>query len=45
MNEERGAETAEMRLTISVRDRVHLAQVLKSLKRSPIVIRAGRVKP
>ena len=38
-------ETAEMNLLIAVRDRLHLADVLRVLKRSPAVQRVGRVKP
>jgi GTP pyrophosphokinase/guanosine-3',5'-bis(diphosphate) 3'-pyrophosphohydrolase len=45
MGEERAAETTEIRLLISVRDRLHLADVLRTLKRAPSVLRAQRVKP
>ena len=38
-------ETAEMRLVIAVRDRHHLADVLRVLKRSPSVMRVWRIKP
>jgi GTP pyrophosphokinase/guanosine-3',5'-bis(diphosphate) 3'-pyrophosphohydrolase len=38
-------ETAEMRLVIAVRDRHHLADVLRILKRSPSVMRVWRIKP
>ncbi|MFO0122044.1 MAG: RelA/SpoT family protein [Inhella sp.] len=38
-------ETAEMRLVIAVRDRHHMADVLRVLKRSPSVMRVWRVKP
>ncbi|HEX2012357.1 MAG TPA: ACT domain-containing protein, partial [Roseateles sp.] len=38
-------ETAEMNLLLSVRDRLHLADVLRTLKRSPSVLRVWRVKP
>ena len=38
-------QTAEMRLTLSVRDRLHLADVLRILKRAPSVLRVARVKP
>jgi GTP pyrophosphokinase/guanosine-3',5'-bis(diphosphate) 3'-pyrophosphohydrolase len=38
-------ETAEMNLLIAVRDRLHLADVLRVLKRSPAVQRVARVKP
>jgi GTP pyrophosphokinase/guanosine-3',5'-bis(diphosphate) 3'-pyrophosphohydrolase len=45
MGEERATETTEIRLLISVRDRLHLADVLRTLKRAPSVLRAQRVKP
>ncbi len=38
-------ETAEMRLVIAVRDRHHLADVLRLLKRSHSVMRVWRIKP
>ncbi len=38
-------ETAEMSLLLSVRDRLHLADVLRTLKRSPAVLKVWRVKP
>ncbi|MCE4554348.1 RelA/SpoT family protein [Roseateles cellulosilyticus] len=38
-------ETAEMNLLIAVRDRLHLADVLRVLRRSPAVQRVSRVKP
>ena len=45
MGEERAAESAELKLLISVRDRLHLADVLRTLRRSPTVLRVARVKP
>lgn len=46
MNDEsQQRETAEMNLLLSVRDRLHLADVLRTLKRSPVVLRVWRVKP
>ncbi|MET0382456.1 MAG: bifunctional (p)ppGpp synthetase/guanosine-3',5'-bis(diphosphate) 3'-pyrophosphohydrolase [Burkholderiaceae bacterium] len=45
MGDERATESAELRLLVSVRDRLHLADVLRTLKRSPAVLRASRVKP
>jgi len=45
MSEERAGQTAELRLLISVRDRLHLADVLRTLKRAPAVLRVQRVKP
>jgi guanosine-3',5'-bis(diphosphate) 3'-pyrophosphohydrolase len=45
MDNERDTDVAELRLQLSVRDRLHLADVLRTLKRSPPVMRAARVKP
>ena len=42
---EPAAETTELRLLLGVRDRVHLAEVMRTLRRSPAVLRVGRVKP
>jgi GTP pyrophosphokinase/guanosine-3',5'-bis(diphosphate) 3'-pyrophosphohydrolase len=44
-DESQQRETAEMSLLLSVRDRLHLADVLRTLKRSPSVLRAWRIKP
>jgi GTP pyrophosphokinase/guanosine-3',5'-bis(diphosphate) 3'-pyrophosphohydrolase len=38
-------ETAEMNLLIAVRDRLHLADVLRVLRRTPAVQRVARAKP
>jgi GTP pyrophosphokinase/guanosine-3',5'-bis(diphosphate) 3'-pyrophosphohydrolase len=35
-------ETTELRLLISVRDRVHLADVLRTMRRSPVVLKVSR---
>jgi GTP pyrophosphokinase/guanosine-3',5'-bis(diphosphate) 3'-pyrophosphohydrolase len=45
MGEERASESAELKLLISVRDRLHLAEVLRTLRRSSAVLRVWRVKP
>jgi GTP pyrophosphokinase/guanosine-3',5'-bis(diphosphate) 3'-pyrophosphohydrolase len=45
MGQEPASETTELRLLISVRDRLHLADVLRTLKRTAVVLRAGRFKP
>jgi GTP pyrophosphokinase/guanosine-3',5'-bis(diphosphate) 3'-pyrophosphohydrolase len=45
MGDERAAQTSELRLLLSVRDRLHLADVMRTLKRSPAVLRVARVKP
>jgi GTP diphosphokinase / guanosine-3',5'-bis(diphosphate) 3'-diphosphatase len=45
MDNERDADIAELRLSLAVRDRHHLADVLRTLKRSPPVVRASRIKP
>ena len=45
MGPETATETAELRLLLSVRDRVHLADVLRTLRRNPVVLRVWRIKP
>nr|WP_246099643.1 bifunctional (p)ppGpp synthetase/guanosine-3',5'-bis(diphosphate) 3'-pyrophosphohydrolase [Methylibium rhizosphaerae] len=45
MGDEKAGAIAELRLLLSVRDRLHLADVLRTLKRSQAVLRASRVKP
>jgi GTP pyrophosphokinase/guanosine-3',5'-bis(diphosphate) 3'-pyrophosphohydrolase len=45
MGPETAAETTELRLLLSVRDRVHLADVLRTLRRNPVVLRVWRIKP
>ena len=45
MGDEPAAETTELKLLLSVRDRLHLAEVMRTLKRSPAVLRVARVKP
>jgi len=45
MDNEPDADATELRLLLAVRDRQHLADVLRTLKRSPPVLRAARVKP
>ncbi len=45
MGNEPAAETTELTLLLSVRDRLHLAEVMRTLKRSPAVLRVARVKP
>jgi GTP pyrophosphokinase/guanosine-3',5'-bis(diphosphate) 3'-pyrophosphohydrolase len=45
MSDETGAEEAELRLLLSVRDRLHLAEVLRALKRSQPVLHVQRDKP
>ncbi|MCA0176789.1 MAG: bifunctional (p)ppGpp synthetase/guanosine-3',5'-bis(diphosphate) 3'-pyrophosphohydrolase [Proteobacteria bacterium] len=44
MNDSAGGEAADLRLTISVRDRQHLAEVLRALKRTPNVLRVQRLR-
>ena len=43
MPERDGSEALEMRFTITVRDRVHVARVLRRLRRLPPVLRVVRV--
>lgn len=45
MGDERAAQTSELRLLLSVRDRLHLAEVMRTLKRQASVLRVSRVKP
>ncbi len=45
MGEERAADSTELKLLVSVRDRLHLADVLRAVRRSPSVMRVWRVKP
>ncbi|HSV71894.1 MAG TPA: bifunctional (p)ppGpp synthetase/guanosine-3',5'-bis(diphosphate) 3'-pyrophosphohydrolase [Methylibium sp.] len=45
MGDEHATETTELRLLVAVRDRLHLADTLRALKRSPAVLRVSRVKP
>ena len=45
MADERDAQATELKLLVSVRDRLHLADVLRTLKHAPSVQRAARVKP
>jgi GTP pyrophosphokinase/guanosine-3',5'-bis(diphosphate) 3'-pyrophosphohydrolase len=45
MGQEPASETTELRLLISVRDRQHLADVLRVLRRVPTVLKVARVKP
>ncbi|MFP5397263.1 MAG: RelA/SpoT family protein [Gammaproteobacteria bacterium] len=45
MGDERAGETVDLKLLLAVRDRLHLADVLRALKRAPSVLRVQRVKP
>jgi GTP diphosphokinase / guanosine-3',5'-bis(diphosphate) 3'-diphosphatase len=45
MGDEPAQTATELRFTVAVRDRVHLAQVLRSLKRTPSVVKAQRIRP
>ncbi len=45
MGHDPGQSTTELKLLLAVRDRVHLADVLRTLKRSPTVLKVARVKP
>jgi guanosine-3',5'-bis(diphosphate) 3'-pyrophosphohydrolase len=45
MSDERQSETADLQLLVSVRDRLHLADVLRTLKRVSDVLRVFRAKP
>jgi len=43
--ESTGGDSTEMKLLIAIRDRQHLADVLRTLKRSPAVMKVHRVRP
>ena len=45
MDPARDGETSELKLTLAVRDRQHLAEVLRVVRRSPAVVRVTRIKP
>ena len=45
MDSEPQDDASELTLLLAVRDRQHLADVLRTLKRSPPVLRAARIKP
>ena len=45
MGNDPAAETVELRLLLGVRDRLHLAEVMRAMKRAPSVLRVARVKP
>ena len=44
MGAEPASETTELRLLLSVRDRQHVADVLRAIKRAPSVLRVSRAK-
>jgi GTP pyrophosphokinase/guanosine-3',5'-bis(diphosphate) 3'-pyrophosphohydrolase len=44
MDAEPAAETTELRLLVSVRDRLHLAEVLRTLRRQAVVLRVSRYR-
>ena len=43
MGDERLGETAELKLTVAVRDTEHLAEVVRILRRCPVVLKVDRV--
>ena len=45
MGQEPASQTTELRLLLSVRDRLHMAEVLRMLRRTPVVLRVWRHKP
>jgi GTP pyrophosphokinase/guanosine-3',5'-bis(diphosphate) 3'-pyrophosphohydrolase len=45
MGHEKAGQTTELQLLLSVRDRHHLADVMRTLRHSPAVLRVARVKP
>jgi GTP diphosphokinase / guanosine-3',5'-bis(diphosphate) 3'-diphosphatase len=44
MDPDNAEETIELRLLVSVRDRVHFADVLRTLRRSPVVVKVARYR-
>ncbi|MDP3224022.1 MAG: hypothetical protein Q8M96_12910 [Rubrivivax sp.] len=44
MDSEPVEDSIELRLQVSVRDRVHFADVLRTLRRSPVVLKVSRYK-
>ncbi len=44
MGSEKASETTELRLTLAVRDRQHLADALRTLRRAPSVMKVARLK-
>ena len=45
MGDARAEDTADLRLLIAVRDRLHLSEVLRALRRAEAVLKVTRVKP
>ena len=45
MGDEASQAAVDLRFTVAVRDRLHLAHILRQLKRTPSVVRAVRVRP
>jgi guanosine-3',5'-bis(diphosphate) 3'-pyrophosphohydrolase len=45
MDDERRQDATQLRFVVSVRDRSHLDGVLRTLKRTPLVMNAQRIKP
>ena len=45
MGQERAQDAIELKFGIAVRDRVHLATVLRNVKRTPSVLRVQRARP
>ncbi len=45
MGDQAVADTAELKLLLAVRDRLHLAEVIRALKRAASVLRISRTKP
>ena len=45
MGQERAQDATELRFGVAVRDRAHLASILRNVKRTPSVLRVQRAKP
>jgi GTP pyrophosphokinase len=45
MGDERAQDATDLRFIVAVRDRTHLESVIRTLRRTPSVIRVQRVRP
>jgi GTP pyrophosphokinase len=45
MDEERAQDATDLRFLVAVRDKTHLEQAVRTLKRTPSVMRVARVRP
>jgi guanosine-3',5'-bis(diphosphate) 3'-pyrophosphohydrolase len=45
MDEERARDSTDLRFVVAVRDRTHVDAVMRTLKRTPLVMRVQRIRP